>query len=101
MSGQSYQAVFTTEAAQVLADLAKQAQHAKKLKKVNKALGQLQRDPRYPALNSHKYSSLRGSNDEEVWDSYVENKTPAAWRIFWHYGPGADVITIATIGPHP
>jgi len=40
----------------------------------------------------------------KVWDSYVENKTPGAWRIFWHYGPDeADqkVITILAITPHP
>ena len=101
MTNQNYQLWFTKEAAQVLADLAINAQYAKKLKKVNKALGQLQRDPRYPGLHSHKYSSLHGSNNEEVWDSYVENHTPSAWRIFWHYGPGADVLTNVTIGPHP
>jgi hypothetical protein len=92
---------FTQEAAKVLDNLANSNQYANKLKKVRKALGHLQKDPRYPALNSHKYQSLHGSKNEEVWDSYVENHTPSAWRIFWHYGPGPDVITILTIGPHP
>ena len=100
MTSQSYQLLFTKEAAQVLADLASSAQYATKLKKVNKALGPLQRDPRYPALNSHRYSSLHGSN-EEVWDFYRENPTPSVWRIFGHQGPRADVLTVVTIGPHP
>lgn len=93
--------LFTREAAGVLKDLGSAAQYENKLKKVNKALGLLQDDPRYPGLNSHKYTSLHGSQGEDVWDSYVENRTPSAWRIFWHYGPGAGVLTIVTIGPHP
>lgn len=101
MAGGGYELRFTREAADVLADLSAKAQYANKLKRVRKALGQLQRDPRYPGLSSHKYTSLRGSNGEEVWDSYVENDTPAAWRIFWHYGPGSNVLTVVTIGPHP
>lgn len=92
---------FTPEAQTVLKDLASSPQYANKLKKVRKCLGLLQADPRYPGLNSHKYSSLHGINGEEVWDSYVENNSPAAWRVFWHYGPGSGMITVVTIGPHP
>jgi hypothetical protein len=92
---------FTAEAASVLEDLAAKKQYETKLKKVRKTLGRLQTDPRHPGLHSHKYSSVKGANNEDVWDSYVENNTPGAWRIFWHYGPDADFITIITIGPHP
>lgn len=91
---------FTKEALRVLEDL-KAPQYAKKLKKVRKALAQLEQDPRYPALNSHKYTSLTGETGADVWDSYVENNTPGAWRIFWHYGPDPDCLTVITIGPHP
>ncbi len=101
MADGKYALRFTKEAAGVLADLEKQRQYAGKLKKVRRALGLLEQDPRYPALNSHKYHSLRGSQGEDVWDSYVENRTPSAWRLFWHYGPGEDVITVVTLGPHP
>lgn len=52
-------------------------------------------------MNSHKYSELKGANNEEVWESYVENDTPSAWRVFWHYGPGQGVITVVAITPHP
>lgn len=37
----------------------------------------------------------------KVWESYLENNTPAAGRIFWAYGPEQGDITV--IGPesHP
>lgn len=101
MAAGPYKLVFSREAADTLAALAAQNHLQKKLKKVRKALGHLQLDPRYPALSSHKYSSVKGVNGEEVWDSYVENKTPSAWRIFWHYGPSAEHITVVSISPHP
>lgn len=85
-----------------------------KLKKVRKTLGRLEQNPRYPGLNSHPYESFPVDKDVKVWDSYVENHTPSAWRIFWRYGPDeqepthADkpaamqsVITVLAIGPHP
>jgi hypothetical protein len=92
---------FTREAAEALDALEASPHHARKLKKVRKALGLLQGDPRHPGLQSHKYSSVKGQNGEEVWDSYVENRTPSAWRIFWHYGPDPSVITVLLITPHP
>jgi hypothetical protein len=96
-----FRLLFTKEAAGVLAGLGAEPQHATKLKRVRKALGFLQSDPQHPSLQSHKYSSLAGVKGEVVWDSYVENHTPSAWRIFWHYGPGADTITVLSISPHP
>jgi len=80
-------------------------EHAK-LKKVRKALALLEQDPRYPGLNSHQYESFPVGKDVKVWDAYVENRTPSAWRIFWHFGPDEPeahlpVITVLAIGPHP
>ncbi len=72
-----------------------------KLKRVHQCLGQLETNPRHPGLNSHKYNELRGANGEDVWESYVENNTLAAWRVFWHYGPGQSVIGIVAVTPHP
>lgn len=91
---------FAPEAAEALRDLGS-ARDKKQLNRVRNALGLLQTDPKYPSLHSHKYRSTKGLNDEDVWDSYVENHTPGAWRIFWCYGPDADTITILTVGPHP
>ncbi|MEG4812299.1 hypothetical protein QUA82_32680 [Microcoleus sp. F8-D3] len=41
---------------------------------------------RHPSLKTHKYDTLSGPNEEEVFEAYVENKTPAAFRVFWYYG---------------
>lgn len=70
-------------------------------KKIGKALVLLANDPRYPGLNSHEISSLTARYGQKVWESYLENKTPAAGRIFWTYGPDQGDITIVAIEPHP
>lgn len=81
---------------------------AAKLKKVQRALARLEQDPRHPGLHSHQYENFPGLLKAKVWDSYVENKTPSAWRIFWMYGPNefrdgkeVAVITVLAITPHP
>jgi hypothetical protein len=61
----------------------------------------MQTNIRHPSLKIHKYQSLTGFNGEEVFEAYVENKTAAAFRVFWHYGSGKEVITILAITPHP
>lgn len=96
----AFRLLFTPTARNAIADLDGPGK-AVRLKKVRNALARLQADPRYPSLSSHKYSSVKGINGEEIWESYVENNTPSAWRIFWHYGPGADSITVISITPHP
>jgi hypothetical protein len=61
----------------------------------------LEINPRHQGLNTHEYDSLKGANGEKVFEAYAENKTPAAYRIFWHYGPGPDAITVIAITSHP
>ena len=56
---------------------------------------------RHPGLNTHKFNSLKGPKGEEVFEAYVENQTPGAYRVFWCYGPGQEEITILAITPHP
>ena len=73
----------------------------KRFKAGRKALGYLENNPRHPGLNTHKYSALSGPNGEEIFEAYAENKTPAAYRIFWFYGPEKKEITIIAITPHP
>lgn len=92
---------FTEEAATHLKNLEKNKGLAKRVKAVRKALAYLEKNPRHPALNTHKFSSLRGGRGEEVFEAYAENQTAAAYRIFWHYGPEKNVITIIAITPHP
>ncbi len=73
----------------------------KRLKAVRKTLGFLEGNPRHPSLNTHKYSSFEGPDGEEVFEAYAENRTPAAYRVFWYYGPGKKQITIIAITAHP
>ena len=84
------------------ATLAKLKQHQpKKHKKVLKTLALMETNLRNPSLQTHKYNAIQGQNGEEVFESYVENRTPAAFRVFWHYGPNPQEITIIAITPHP
>lgn len=101
MSAPPFELPFTREAQTVLEALDKPAYRTKNIK-IRQAL-RLLRDvgPSHPGLHSHKYHSLTGPNGEDVWESYGENRTPGAWRIWWVYGAGPDTITIVTIGPHP
>ena len=92
---------FTERASNQLDTLESDAGLAKRFKAVKKALGMLESNPRLPGLNTHKFESIKGPNGEEVFEAYAENKTPAAWRIFWIYGPGRNQITVIAITPHP
>jgi hypothetical protein len=90
---------FTGEAAKALTELA--IADPKKHKKVLKTLGLMQVNLRHPGLNTHKYDSLEGPDGAEVFEAYVENRTPGAYRVFWCYGPERDELTILAITPHP
>lgn len=94
-----FRLLFSLEAKLALDSL--QQVDPKKYQKVLKTLGLMETNLRHPSLNTHKYKSLAGANGEEVFEAYVENKTPAAFRVFWHYGPTREVITIVAITPHP
>ena len=96
-----FRLLFTKEASANLEGLEVDKGLSKKLKAVRKALGLLETNPRHPGLNTHKCSSLRGPAGEEVFEAYAESKTPAAYRIFWIYGPEKGVITVIAITSHP
>lgn len=92
---------FTDEACDQLKALERDRGLEKRLKAVRKALALLENNPRHPGLNTHKYHDLRGPAGEELFEAYAESGTPAAYRIFWFYGPGKGVIAITAITPHP
>ncbi len=96
-----FKLLFTIQASDDLDHLLSDPALNKRLKAVRKALGYLENNPKHPSLNTHKYSSLKGPTGEEVFEAYAENKTPAAYRIFWYYGPDKKQITIVAITPHP
>jgi hypothetical protein len=70
-------------------------------KKLVKALGYLQENPRHPSLASHEIEDLSRKYGMKIFQSYLENHIPAAGRLFWAYGPDKGDITILAIEPHP
>lgn len=95
-----FRLVYTPQAQENLAQLSSNTHYTKQYKAVMKSLLYLQNDPRHPSLNTHKLQSFPGY-DVEVFEAYAQNRTPGAYRIFWHYGPDARMITIIAITKHP
>ena len=73
----------------------------KRYKSVVKTLRLLSDNPRHPGLHTHEYTTLKGPCNEKVFTAYAEGSTPAAYRIFWYYGPDKNQITIVSITSHP
>jgi hypothetical protein len=70
-------------------------------KKWVKALGYLSANPRHNSLGSHEIDELTRKYGIKIFQSYLENETPAGGRMFWAYGPDRRDITILAIEPHP
>jgi hypothetical protein len=70
-------------------------------KKWLKAIGQLRDNPKHPGLKSHEIGDLTKRYGQKVFQSYLENSTPAAGRMFWVYGPEDGHITVIGLEPHP
>lgn len=70
-------------------------------KKLVKALGYLAADPRHNSLASHEISDLSRKYGLKIFQSYLENNTPGAGRLFWACGPDKRDITVLAIEPHP
>ena len=73
----------------------------KQYKKIGKAFKLLSENPRYPGLQTHEIDSLSKRYGLKVWESYLENNTPRAGRIFWVYGSEKNDITVIGLEPHP
>ena len=70
-------------------------------KKWGKALKLLSADPGYPSLQTHEIEPLSKRYGMKEWQSYLENKTSGAMRMYWVYGPDQKDITIIGLEPHP
>jgi hypothetical protein len=92
---------FTDRAAADLAELKRDPGRAKRFKAVQKTLGLLETNPRHPGLQTHEHTNLKGAGGEKVFEAYAEHRTPAAYRVFWYYGPEKRTIVIVAITPHP
>ena len=65
----------------------------KSFKKLVKALCHLGQNPRHNSLASHEIDDLTRKYGFKVFQSYLENNTPSAGRMFWAYGPDRGDIT--------
>jgi len=72
-------------------------------KQTHKAIQMLSQNPRHPSLATHEFYSLTSPYDpkQKVFEAYVQQDTPGAYRLFWCYGPTTGKITLITITPHP
>ncbi|MFC1870583.1 hypothetical protein ACFLYE_04890 [Chloroflexota bacterium] len=92
---------WTDTANETYALLKADASNKKRYGAVKKAINLLAENPRHPSLQTHEYMSLKGPKGEKVFEAYAEQKTPAAYRVFWYYGPSRGLITILAITSHP
>lgn len=70
-------------------------------KAVGKTIAYMKINLRHPSLNTHKFSDMESPFGGVVFESYAQNKTPGAYRVFWVYGPNLTQITVLAITPHP
>lgn len=96
-----FQLDWTREAEDTYNLLKGDASQKKRYKAVKKTIKFLAINPRHNSLQTHEYLSLKGPNGEKVFEAYAEQNTPAAYRVFWYYGPARGLITIFAITSHP
>lgn len=96
-----FEIYYTNLAEEQLFILKKDLGLKKRYKAVVKSIKLLAINPRHPSLCTHEFTSMKGPGGTKIFEAYVEQKTPAAFRIFWYYGPSKKQITILTITSHP
>ena len=70
------------------------------LEQLRKVLGLMETNLKHPSLNTHKFSGI-SCKLGDVFESYVQNNTPGAYRVFWAYGPSRGELYILDITSHP
>ena len=100
--------LFTREARETLEGLRKSPAKAGLYRQVLKTLGLMETNRRHPSLHAHAFESIAGPNEEKIFEAYVQNNTPGAYRVFFFYGPDeiekgkrVPVLTVVAIVPHP
>ena len=94
--------IFLTDQARIQIQRLKEDQGLKKrYKAIKKTINLLSLNPRHNSLRTHEFSSLKGPENEKIFEAHAEQSTPAAYRIFWYYGPHEKQITIISITSHP
>lgn len=101
MGKKLFEILITDSVKKELAHLQKNKGAQKRYKAVCKTIKFLSNNPRHLSLQTHEFTSLKGPKGEKIFEAYAEQNTPAAYRIFWFYGPERRQITIIAITPHP
>ena len=70
------------------------------LKQIKKTIKFLRENPRHPSLHTHKNQKLSNRLGLDIFQVYVQNYIPGAYRIFFIYS-AKDEITITSIESHP
>lgn len=96
-----FQLIITKEADEYLTLLKENKSKKAAYKAVANALIKMSENLRHPSLHTHEFHSMKGPNDEKIFESYAQNQTPGVHRIFWYYGPKKNEITIFSITHHP
>ncbi len=100
---------FTLEADKQLTIIENDSSLKSVQKQVRKTLGYLETNLRAKSLQTHEYQSLTRRYGIKVFEAYVQQNAPGAYRVLWHYGPDETskdgrripIITIIAITPHP
>lgn len=92
---------FSAEAEGQLLELEKSRHKVAQYKAVGKTLGLMQINLHHPSLHTHKFDAISSPFGEEVFESYAQNNTPGAYRVFWYYVPERGDLYIIAITPHP
>jgi hypothetical protein len=100
---------FTLEADKQLAIIENNPSLKSVYRQVRKTLRYLETNLRSKSLQTHEYESLARRYGVKVFEAYVQQNAPGAYRVFFHYGPDErsedgkriPIITIIAITPHP
>ncbi len=98
-----FEIVFTHNAQKELDRLQSFPQNTGLVKQLKKTIGFLQTNLRHPSLQTHIFHSMKNPYNprEKVFEAYVQQHTPAAYRLFWCYGPQNGQITVIALTLHP
>ena len=95
-----FKLVFTEKANKQYFDIIDNPAKRGLAKQVDKTLEFLKTNPRHPSLHTHKNEKLSSLHQQPVFQAYVHNYTPGAYRIFFTYS-AKNEITITSIEVHP
>jgi hypothetical protein len=91
---------FSEEAKLKLRELEHDKSKKGLLKQIRRVLGFMETNLRHPSLNTHKFTEI-SCKLGDVFETYAQNNTPGAYRVFWAYGAGKRELYIIDITPHP